>query len=256
MLNNNGMYLLLENVPLDTNRKYDKALLIPASSIDSMLPTNDPNAVKTSFSLSGSKLRMIYFKQCVKLYEALPILVRQVDFNTPRKTIRIERKDWVGLSKTNGDFMFICTIKPKPEVGVDEGDILVGVIRIPASTFNIPLNQKSKDIPLDLSGEMLTIISNIGYNVTRDHGVIPVEKIINPTSEFAAQNPPKSSDQFQSQSGEPALSAIGSVAGPSEITKFADAYALRGKKVKVTIPDGEHSILMELVITEIDRVHT
>jgi hypothetical protein len=256
MINNNGMYLLLENIPLDTNRKYDKAFLVPASTIDSMLPTNNPNAVKSSFSLSGSKVRMVFFKQCVKLYEALPIIVRPVDFNTPRKTVRIEREDWVSLGKTNGEFVYICTIKPKREDMVEDTDILVGIIRVPANSFNIPLNQKSTDIPLDLNGEMLTIIQNVGYTVTRDYGVMPFKKeSVDTPPAFVTQNPPKLNDTMQPNSGESIIGAVGSVAGPMEIAKFADAYALRGKKIKVTIPDGEHSILMELVITEIDRVH-
>jgi hypothetical protein len=167
MINHEGVYLLLENVPLDNMiRKYDKATLIPATTVDNMFPTNNPEAVKKGYSLSGSKLRVEFYKQCVKLFQAPPVLIREVVFTTPRKTFRMDRKDWVWLRRYNGEVIFICTI---PCGSVRR---LADIIRIPSKDIVFDEGQNSKNIVLDLDGIVLKRIEDLGYTVTAKYGVL------------------------------------------------------------------------------------
>jgi hypothetical protein len=171
MLNHEGVYLLLENVPLtDMRRKYDKATLITADSVNRMIPTNDPNLVKKGFSLSGSKLRIEMYKQCVKLFQATPILVREIVFAKPRKVFRLDRNDWLWLTKNNGEIIFICTIR------YGSTKRLVDVIRIAANNVTFENGQISKAIPIDLDGIVLKRINDMGFTITSQYGVLTNEQ--------------------------------------------------------------------------------
>lgn len=266
LLDHEGIYLLLENVPLDNmKRKYDKATMIPAYTVNNMIPTNDPNSVKKGYTLSGSRLRMEFYKQCIKLFQTYPVLIREVTFTEPRKTFRLDRKDWEWLTKYGGDLIFICTIQ------CGAAKRLANIIRIPSKDILFECDQNSKSIVLDLDGIVLKRISDMGYSVTARFGVLTngqyTDKIASIIQEEQLEQDHllrkieslKSNDQAQQVFNEQIFTDVDSKADQRIVPTEAEAAPKKelitvGQKIKVTIPSIDHDFEVYCIVTDFRRI--
>lgn len=259
MVNHDGVYLLLENVPFeDMKHKYDKATLVPASSVNGMLPTNDPNLVKKGFSLSGSKLRVEMYRQTTKLFQARPILIREIVFAAPRKNFRLDKRDWAWLNKNSGELIFICTFR------YGNTKRLVDVCRIPSGYIKFDEGQNSKVIPLDLDGIVLKRINDMGFTVSAKYGVLTneqyavkqaaplMESLIDKSWECLHNVPVDYANQVKRF--DDAMRGLVAQIPPEMKSEQTFRYQLKeGQEIKIIFPNDEYEIEVIGKITGVKR---
>lgn len=237
MLKNDGMYLFLERTPeeISISRPYDKAFFIPARVADTHFATNDPTKIKSSFSLAGDKLRFKFYSQMHKIYEFdNPSLnIRLFPMEASRKNVRIYRDDWEHMKKKDGIYMFICT---------SSDSRLIDVIVKPAHAITFPGGNKSKKIPIDLSGDG----TNRLYRHYQPEGQKQEESI-----------PVTDCNACVTQGGGDCSTChprTETVSPQSKIEEYLSLYLTKGLPVILTFPEGKEALQISCVITGAKKV--
>lgn len=238
MLKNDGMYLFLERTPeeISTSRPYDKAFILPARVADTHFATNDPTKIKSSFSLAADKLRFKFYSQMHRIYEfdKPSVNIRLFPMGSTRKNVRIYRDDWEHMKKKDGIYMFICT-SPAGQ--------LIDIVVKPAHAISFPEGSKSKEIPIDLSGE----------------GVNRLHRHFHPQGEVRDKIVPVTDcNSCQSIGGGDCsnchLPYDASESPQSKIEEYLSLYLTKGLPIILTFPEGKEALQISCVITGTKKI--
>jgi hypothetical protein len=227
MLKNDGMYLFLEKTPEEIrNRPYDKAFILPARVADTHFATNNPAKIKSSFSLAGDTLRFKFYSQMHKIYEFdNPSLnIRLFPMTTSRKNFRVYRDEWEFMKKKDGVYMFVCT-SPTGQ--------LIDVVLKPAHAITFSDGNRSKEIPIDLSGEGVGRLMVIQSSQKREYFPEGIANAIDHPHSPDVSHPEKKQTQIQD---------------------YIDAYLTNGLPIILTFPEGKESLQVTCTITGTKKV--
>ena len=260
LVSRDGIYLLLENEPRDTlKHKYDKALFIPARTVDRMLPTNDPAKIKKSFSLAGDLVKLSFNQQIHKLYQANPCIVKVVEFEDTRRSFAVDRKDYEFLNRNKGFFVYIYTVKTTVHTLLGtrvvscgdlfnrfDGDAQKEHLKSVNLRFELPINaidfidshnmrnllvkerkpeQPSKDQPVKHYGITVKYENDIPTNVETEH----------------------------TKSAKLTDDTVKHVNGQTTLPETLNTYLVPGTTFRLVVPEGKNVLVLDCTITKQER---
>lgn len=221
MLEDDGVYLLLENQPIENlKRKYNKGLFIPARVVDKFFSTSDPEKVKRGFYVGADKMRFEFRNQQHKLYETDSCLIKEVHFEDTRTTYRVEREEFEFLKKNKGAWIFMFTAGDKPRRLVH-----IQPVYAEGSTFFGDTERKSATLHFDLPVYALKMLDDFGWRKFLTKEKVPPKPI------FPLNTKPAATDG----------------------SKVVENYLGVGLPITLVFPEGEHELVLECTITKQER---
>ncbi|MDD5541036.1 MAG: hypothetical protein PHG61_10140 [Candidatus Marinimicrobia bacterium] len=237
MLKSDGMYVFLEKTPeeISHTRPFDKAFILPARVADAHFATNDPEKIKSSFSLAADKLRFKFYSQMHRIYEFnYPSLnIRLFPMGATRKNVRIYREEWEHLYRKDGVYMFICT---------NPAGQLIDVVTKPAHVITFAEKNKSREIPIDLSGEGAARLNRYIQSQTEPEPA--------PVTTCNKCQSVGGGDCNECNLNTPAHAT----AAQSKIEEYLSLYLTNGLPVILTFPEGKESLQITCVITGTQKI--
>jgi len=272
MMDNDGMYLLLEKPPEEGMKQYyDKALLLPANVAHAHFTTNDPAKIKSSYHLPADKIRFKFHAQLHKIYEfATPsFIVKIFPMAASRRTFKFIKAEIDLLKKNHGYFLFLCLST--------EGRLL-DIIPISAETIPLPDGHVSKEMPIDLTAAGVERMKFFQIPVTAPAQQTtlnqdPVRELLNRSIEHKkaghwAVHEAHCCHIHGCKYGDdwcPVVLGMTEKHNPhcemceddmkhiSDPKGIIDAYFNRGTEIIITLPEGKQSLVLKCIITGMER---
>lgn len=272
MMDNDGMYLLLEKPPEGGMKQYyDKALLLPANVAHAHFTTNDPAKIKSSYHLPADKMRFKFHTQIHKIYEfAHPsFIVKIFPMATSRRSFKFIKAEIDLLKKNHGYFLFLC-LSP-------EGRLL-DTITISAERIPVTDGHVSKEMPIDLTAAGVERMKFFKIPTTPPAqqttlNADPVRELISRSLDHGKLgrwpvheghccpiHGCKYSDDWcpvvlgitkkHNQHCEMCEDDIKHISDPKGIV---DTYFNRGTEIIITLPEGKQSLVLKCIITGMER---